>query len=204
MLKQHTWDYSLMLHECGVPPIPTPVRSLSSLPDDVKERMWLVHIAEKDVPKDLGLKLAREGVENTLVLEIEQKESGDAVEVLELLETVPFFKGIFMTGDRAREILQFAQNVKFSPGSLICKEGDRLNNFHIIRLGIVNIDSDRGKIHSKAYSGDYFGECCLLPGHLSNVDISALTEVEAISISGFGGISWRLPTSAAYCSFTPL
>ena len=184
MLKQHTWDYSLMLHECGVPPIHTPVRSLSSLPDDVKERMWLVHIAEKDVPKDLGLKLAREGVENTLVLEIEQKESGDAVEVLELLETVPFFKGIFMTGDRAREILQFAQNVKFSPGSLICKEGDRLNNFHIIRLGIVNIDSDRGKIHSKAYSGDYFGECCLLPGHLSNVDISALTEVEAISISG--------------------
>ncbi|QDZ25583.1 guanylate cyclase [Chloropicon primus] len=184
MLLQQTWDYSLILHECGVPPIHTPVRSLSSLPEDVKERMWLVHIAEKDVPNDLGLKLAREGVENTLVLDIEAKESGDAVEVLELLETIPFFKGIFMTGDRARDILQLAQNVKFSPGSLICKEGDRVDNFFIIRLGIVNIDSDMGKIHSKAYSGDYFGECCLLPGHLSNVDISALTDVEAISISG--------------------
>ena len=177
-------DYDLILHECGVPPIHTPVKGLASLPDSVKERMWLVHIAEKDVPKDMGLKLAREGVENTLVLDIEKKESGDAVEVLEILETIPFFKGIFMTGDKARDILQLVQNVKFSPGSLICKEGDRVDNFFIIRLGIVNVDSERGKIHSKAYSGDYFGECCLLPGHLSNVDISALTDVEAISISG--------------------
>ena len=184
MIGQETWDYSLILHECGVPPIHTPVRSLSSLPEDVKERMWLVHIAEKDVPKDLGLKLAREGVENTLVLDIENATSGNAAEVLELLETIPFFSGSFLTGDRARDILKFAKNVRFTPGSLICKEGEKVDRFYIIRLGIVNIDSERGKIHSKAYSGDYFGECCLMPGHLSNVDISALTDVEAVSISG--------------------
>ena len=29
-----------------------------------------------------------------------------------------------MTGDKARDILQLVQNVKFSLGSLICKEGD--------------------------------------------------------------------------------
>ena len=183
-LLEQEWSHDLILHECGVPPIHTPVKQLSSFPEEVKKRLWLVHIAEKDVPTDQGLKLALEGVENTLELEMESSVFGDALEVLEMLEVIPFFKGVFMTGANAREILQHANNKKFKMGDVICEEGDQIEDFHIIKMGICKISSDGGKIETKSYSGDYFGESCLLPGFLSNVTISAWTDIETVSFSG--------------------
>lgn len=50
------WIHSVILHEAGVPPIHTPISSLIKLPEDVKKRIHLVHVAEKDVRPDSGLK----------------------------------------------------------------------------------------------------------------------------------------------------
>ena len=53
----------------GVPPIHTPASFLLSLPSDVLERLYVVHVADKDVPE--GLKKAKCGVENTIILNVE-------------------------------------------------------------------------------------------------------------------------------------
>lgn len=59
---------NIILHEAGVPPIHTSQKVLAALSDKIKSRMYLVHTAEKDLLKDSGLKLAKAGVENTMVL----------------------------------------------------------------------------------------------------------------------------------------
>jgi hypothetical protein len=44
--------YDLILHEAGVPPIHTSTAVLKNFPESVKDKLYLVHIAEKDVPTD--------------------------------------------------------------------------------------------------------------------------------------------------------
>jgi len=46
----------------GVPPIHTPASVLANLPKDVKKRLYVVHVAAKDIPKDSGLKAAIPGL----------------------------------------------------------------------------------------------------------------------------------------------
>jgi hypothetical protein len=41
---------------------------LAALPNKVKNRIYLVHTAEKDLLKDAGLKIAKTGIENTMIL----------------------------------------------------------------------------------------------------------------------------------------
>ena len=41
----------------------------------MKEKMYLVHVAEKDVPVDCGLKSAKPGLENTIRVDIKCKNS---------------------------------------------------------------------------------------------------------------------------------
>jgi CRP-like cAMP-binding protein len=43
----------LLLHEAGIPPIHTRMESVRTLPDQVKAKTFLVHIADKDVPEGL-------------------------------------------------------------------------------------------------------------------------------------------------------
>lgn len=55
------------MHEAGVPPIHTPMKVLAELPEKYKENMYLVHVSAKDVPKDQNLKVAKTGIDNTIV-----------------------------------------------------------------------------------------------------------------------------------------
>jgi hypothetical protein len=41
---------------------------LAALPNQIKNRIYLVHVAAKDVLKGSGLKVAKAGIENTLIL----------------------------------------------------------------------------------------------------------------------------------------
>ena len=45
--------YDCILHEAGIPPIHTPISALLKLPDEVKKKMYVYHIAEKDIPDSL-------------------------------------------------------------------------------------------------------------------------------------------------------
>lgn len=68
LINPEKWNNSLILHESGVPPIHTPSKVLAQLPEDVKSRIRLCHVAAKDVVPDSGLQISSTGLENTVVL----------------------------------------------------------------------------------------------------------------------------------------
>lgn len=71
------------------------------LPDDVKKRLYVVHVSESSIPKDSGLKVAPAGVENTLRLKTEVNPHLEAIAVLELICSVGILKDISAAQVRA-------------------------------------------------------------------------------------------------------
>jgi hypothetical protein len=94
-LLDFPWHHDIILHEAGVPPLHTPIRVLSELDADIKARLdpalgqaglsgtvalvqarvRVVHVDSKTMdglPPDSGLIRATEGVQNTLVLDVER------------------------------------------------------------------------------------------------------------------------------------
>ena len=65
-LIEFNWEHDLVLHEAGVPPLHTPVSTFVDLPARVLDNLYLVHVADKDVPTDQGLRAAKEGVDHTV------------------------------------------------------------------------------------------------------------------------------------------
>lgn len=58
---------NLLLHESGAPPIHTPLEVLQSLPQEVKDRLFVVHTSA--LPKDCDLRVAPTGTAGTLRLD---------------------------------------------------------------------------------------------------------------------------------------
>jgi hypothetical protein len=61
-------QYDVILHEAGIPPIHTSAQVLSLLPEKARKNLYLVHTAERDLKKELGLRCMQVGIQNTLVL----------------------------------------------------------------------------------------------------------------------------------------
>lgn len=101
------WHHSVVLHEAGVPPLHTPTDVLAKLPDDVKERLYLLHIAEKDLPEGVGLRVAPAGVESTIRIPVEKPRQAEAIKLLDVFAAIDLFRGFSLA--RAREILQVAK-----------------------------------------------------------------------------------------------
>lgn len=79
----------------GTPSAIMPVRARpKDLPDDVKKRLYVVHVSESSIPKDSGLTVAPAGVENTVRLETPANAHKDAIAVLELICSVGMLSGI--------------------------------------------------------------------------------------------------------------
>lgn len=49
-LLNFPWHHSVILHEAGVPPIHTPMKTLEDLSEDIKSRLYLVHCACSKLP----------------------------------------------------------------------------------------------------------------------------------------------------------
>jgi hypothetical protein len=49
-LLNFPWQHDAILHEAGIPPIHTPIKTLQALPDDVKARLHVVHVAASSIP----------------------------------------------------------------------------------------------------------------------------------------------------------
>lgn len=161
-LAEINWlKFDVILHESGVPPIHTSVEVLKHFPEEVKERMYLVHIAEKDLPEGCNLKIAKTGLENTLEIEVNPKIDKTCLK-LDLLSSVEFLNEIPLI--KARDLVRCCQEEKYMPGQVIVKEGTKGSKFYIVQSGIGRIFSNtEGKIFSKfIYCGDYFGETALI------------------------------------------
>lgn len=172
--------HSAILHEAGIPPLHTPTSALAALPEDVKKRLYLVHIAEKDVPKDVGLSAAREGLEHTIRVEPASiPRFSDAIEMLDIFAMVDFLRDLPLT--RARNLLQVAERLTMPAGERIVQQGTRGDSFYIIVHGTVQIVKNGVPIR-RYRAGEYFGEMAILLDQPRSADAVALTDVELVAI----------------------
>jgi CRP-like cAMP-binding protein/phosphoribosyl 1,2-cyclic phosphodiesterase len=172
--------HSAIVHEAGIPPLHTPTSALAALPDDVKSRLFLVHIAAKDVPQGVGLRAAREGLEHTIRVEPSvSPRFSEAIELLDTFAMVDFLRDLPLS--RARSLLQVARRQSVASGEVIVKQGTRGDRFYILVSGMVQIVKD-GTPLRRCRAGDYFGEMAILLDQPRNADAVALTEAEVIAI----------------------
>jgi CRP-like cAMP-binding protein/glyoxylase-like metal-dependent hydrolase (beta-lactamase superfamily II) len=179
-LVEFPGHHSAILHEAGIPPVHTPTSALAALGPEVKKRLYLVHIAAKDVPEDLGLRAAREGLEHTIRVEPSSTPRfGEAIELLDIFAMVDFLRDLPLS--RAKQLLQVAQRLTLPAGERIVTQGMRGDSFYIIVNGMVQIVKDGVPI--KRYrAGDYFGEMAILLDQPRAADAIAKTEVDLVAI----------------------
>ncbi|KAG7350581.1 metallo-beta-lactamase superfamily protein [Nitzschia inconspicua] len=70
-------DCDVLLHESGAPPIHTPLSVLQELPQEVRDRLYIVHTAA--IPSDCGLRVAPTGTIGTLRLDKPSESANNAV-----------------------------------------------------------------------------------------------------------------------------
>ncbi len=171
--------HNLILHEAGVPPLHTPAVNLAKLSTEVKRRLFLVHIAEKDVPRDVGLRPAKVGIEHTLRVDVSPPEHRDAIALLDAVSMVDFLRDLPLS--RARQLLQVARRISLPQGERIVTQGTRGDAFYIVVNGHVDVvrDGVRLKTHQ---AGDYFGERALILAEPRMADVVAQTDVDLIAI----------------------
>lgn len=181
-LLDFPWHHTVILHEAGVPPLHTPASVLARLPADVKQRLYLCHIAEKDVPQGVGLKAARVGLEHTIRIEVERSPNAAAIELLDALCAVDIFRDFSLA--RARELLQMARPVRVHAGQRVIAEGTPGDAFYIVASGVCAVV--QGGEEVKTYqAGDYFGETSLVLGQPRNADVYAKTDALLVEIGRY-------------------
>jgi len=100
------------------------------------------------------------------------------------LRSVPIFAPL------AKEFVDHLRDrvelLRFSPGQVICRQGDPADSFYLIRIGFVKVSEEKlGGELVLAYlaRGGYFGEIALLTGSPRNATCTALDHVEVVRIS---------------------
>ncbi|KAH7461881.1 hypothetical protein PRIC1_006040 [Phytophthora ramorum] len=133
-LLNFPWHCDVILHEAGVPPIHTPLKTLMALDENIRKKLYVVHTAAKDLPENCGLRGAPEGVHNTITLDVPKlPENAGALEILDLVRKVDLFAELSL--NHAYEILQMARKVEYAKGSIVSKTGSVGDTFFIIIVG---------------------------------------------------------------------
>ncbi|KAL3662879.1 hypothetical protein V7S43_012280 [Phytophthora oleae] len=133
-LLNFPWHCDAILHEAGVPPIHTPLKTLMALDEEIRKKVYVVHTAAKDLPENCGLRGAPEGVHNTITLPVSKlPENAGALEILDLVRKVDLFAEL--TLNHAYEILQMARKVEYAKGQVVSKSGSVAGIFYIIIVG---------------------------------------------------------------------
>ncbi|HMB01956.1 MAG TPA: cyclic nucleotide-binding domain-containing protein, partial [Spirochaetota bacterium] len=186
-LKNFPWETTdYIYHEAGVPPIHTPVSFLQSLPEHIKKKITVYHIAEKDFPEDKSLTLARFGIADSLIVNVEEGEFENAFQILDILSRVELFKHFSI--QQTKDLLAVVQKEKISKGTRIITKGTYGDKFYIILSGSIRIGTDTvpsaDDKNIKRY-GHYqcFGERSLILNKPRSADVFADTDIEALSIS---------------------
>ena len=100
------------------------------------------------------------------------------------LRNVPIFRGL--TQEFIDHLRDRVELLRFSPGQVICKQGEPADSFYLVRLGFVKVSEEYpgGELVLAYLSrGDYFGEIGLLGGGARTAACTALDHVELVRIS---------------------
>jgi len=109
------------------------------------------------------------------------------METLEpILAEHPFFEGL--ESRHLRLIVGCASNVRFNPGQLLFREGDKANQFYMIRQGKVAVEiraAERGSITVQTVGeGEVLGWSWLIPPYRWRFDARAVELTRAIALDG--------------------
>jgi CRP-like cAMP-binding protein/Fe-S-cluster-containing dehydrogenase component len=112
------------------------------------------------------------------------------------LRAVPIFAGL--TDEFIEGLRDKVELLRFSPGQMICRQGDAADSFYLVRIGFVKVSQTHpGGEMVLAYlsRGDYFGETGLLKGDVRTATCSALDHVEVVRISAadFASMNQQFP-----------
>lgn len=177
------WDYDIIYHEAGIPPLHTPVSYLNSLPEEIQKKITVYHIAEKDFPKEnKGLKLAKFGIGETYYPDIEKHQYEEPYRILDVFSRIEVFRDL--PPDKFKDLLLIVKTETFKKGDVIIKKDTPGDKFYVIVNGNVSVSGiDNGKIQNKVYTTfEYFGEASILLNTARKADVTALTNVDAYSI----------------------
>ena len=198
-LLNFPWNHDLILHEAGVPPIHTPLATLEALDDEIKEKMYLVHVSEDAVPKESKLKVAPVGVKNTLEVQVDVPEFSEAISVLSLVGDIHFLADL--TLPQARGLLEIGYKKRYAAGEVVVPKGSTPTDFYVLSIGLLEVtypredlddldeeeNAEEEKVKRVHWSiGDYFGEAVFTPhtATLGHDEVRALTDVELIVFAG--------------------
>lgn len=179
-LKNFPWDSKVIYHESGIAPLHTPIKFLDSLPDDIKKRTVVYHIAKKDFPVKTALRLATFGMEHTLYFATKSPPFEEASKILSVFNRLDFMND--MPAYKAQELLEIVEVKKFKQGEKLINKGTTGDEFYIIYAGNISVDSG-GLSRSKIYGPyDYFGEVALITEQKRAADVYAETDVILFTI----------------------
>ena len=179
-LNHFPWDSDLIFHDAGVPPLHTPVSYLCTLPEDVRKKLYLVHVSQDSIPEDSGLRIAPTGLSNTVSLNVSPSDFDETLELLSVIMNVDIFKDFSIA--KIRGFLSIVSRENFRPGDFVFRKGDDGDKFYIIITGTVDI-IDEGMVISTYSDSDYFGEKSILLNEKRSASIKARNDVRLLSIT---------------------
>jgi CRP-like cAMP-binding protein len=171
-LRTFVLDADIIIHEAGVPPIHTDLSYLNDLPVKIKKKMQLVHTShipetiEKTVEgkkvkvKVKDLKIPETGLENTLILPVNEHNDGyfRATRRFQILCDTFYFRNL--SPAKLFELFCAMEDVLVSAGTTIFRAGDESGPFYLIESGLVEIYRNDEKVATLT-AGDSFGESAL-------------------------------------------
>ncbi len=179
-LLNFPWDKDFIFHDAGVPPLHTPAEYLCTLPEEVRKKLYLVHVSRESVPKDSGLKIAPTGLSNTVELDVKPSDFDETLELLNVLMNIDIFKKFNIA--KIRGFLSIISRENFTANQFIFQKGDQGDKFYIIISGTVDI-IDNDKVISTYSDSDYFGEKSILLNKKRSASIKTRNNVRLLSIS---------------------
>lgn len=179
-LNAFPWDRDLIFHEAGVPPLHTPLSTLSRLPASVRSRLYLVHVTRDMLPADTDLKIAATGLAATVELQVPPCEFCRSIEILAVYLDQPLFNDL--PQDKTMDFLSMAETRHFLPGEPIIRQGEAGDQMFFIMTGQVEITKDGAPLTLLGRS-DFFGEKCLFTAPERTASATAHTDVRLISVN---------------------
>lgn len=175
------WDSKVIYHESGIPPLHTPISYLNSLPEEIKKKIVVYHIAKKDFLEQTSLTLARFGIENTLIFKTKPPSYEKSYQILNVLKHLDFFDDISI--DKIQEFITIVEEESFNKGEIILKKGTKGDRFYIIYSGNVSVMDEQLEVKKIYGTYEYFGEIALIAGTKRALDIIAETDVKLFTIT---------------------
>lgn len=178
-LLNFPWNQDVVFHEAGIPPIHTPLSYLCSLPEEIRRRVYLVHVNPDTIPRESGLRIAPTGLVNTIELDVNPLPYDEAFEMLDAFSQIDLFEHLQF--EKAREFLLVSTVSRYREGEIIFRKGDRSDRFYVVINGEIDIILG-GRIITTYDVGGYFGEKGIFLDENRTATAVAKTDCRVLSI----------------------